>query len=79
MLMHWLLIEPGTDWTAEATAFQTHLRECQTKRQWEKRLSFGCHQARLEWTKQSGWVAPARAVILAAINNAIDTLQESEK
>ena len=79
MLMHWLLIEPETDWTAETIAFQEHLRECQTRRQWDKRLSFGCHQARLEWAKQSGWVAPARTVILAAINNAIDTLQESEK
>lgn len=79
MLMHWLLIDPETDWNTEAMEFQQHLRECQLKRQWDKRLSFGCHQATLEWAVPGGWVAPARAVVLTALNNAINTLQEPEK
>lgn len=78
MLMHWLLLDPEENWIPEATAFQAHLAAFQPKRHWHRRLKFGCHQATINWTTPGGWAAPARTVVLTAINNAVNTLQETE-
>ena len=78
MLMHWLLDNPEANWSTEAIAFQAHLEECQPKRHWHRRLTFGCQQATMNWNTPGGWAVPARAVVLAAISNAVNTFQESE-